>query len=172
MSTKLYNDGKAFHDVITGRVLDFGCGTGAMTEKISPLAKAVVGLDASGAMIEQFNKKKLANATGIACLLDDNTAKTTEALQQPFNLIIASSVISFVPDPAATIKTLHSLLAPGGILVQSDWLAAKPGGHGFTGEQVKEMYAGVSDQVDDVIVVENAFSADGMSTVVGAFKKK
>ncbi|MEF1187446.1 class I SAM-dependent methyltransferase, partial [Vibrio sinaloensis] len=41
------------------RVLDFGCGTGLLCQKLSPLAKEIVALDSSEAMIEQLDRKEL-----------------------------------------------------------------------------------------------------------------
>ena len=40
------------------RVLDFGCGTGLLTEKLSPQVKEIVALDGSSKMIQILNQKK------------------------------------------------------------------------------------------------------------------
>ena len=39
------------------RVLDFGCGTGLLTEKIAPLVNEIVAIDSSPKMIEVLRKK-------------------------------------------------------------------------------------------------------------------
>ena len=43
------------------RVLDFGCGTGLLTEKLSPLVAQVVAIDTSQKMIDRLVEKQLAN---------------------------------------------------------------------------------------------------------------
>lgn len=40
------------------KVLDFGCGTGQLSQRLSPMVKDIVALDASEAMIEELDKKK------------------------------------------------------------------------------------------------------------------
>ncbi|MDF4861794.1 class I SAM-dependent methyltransferase, partial [Vibrio parahaemolyticus] len=43
------------------KVLDFGCGTGQLSQRLSPMVKDIVALDASEAMIEELDKKELVN---------------------------------------------------------------------------------------------------------------
>ena len=42
-------------------VLDFGCGTGLLTEKLSPIVSKIVAIDSSEKMISILNKKQLTN---------------------------------------------------------------------------------------------------------------
>ena len=50
------------------RVLDFGCGTGLLSQKISPFAKEVIALDISEGMIEELDKKELTNVEAVEVL--------------------------------------------------------------------------------------------------------
>jgi len=106
-------------------VLDFGCGTGLLTEKMSRLANKIVALDSSGKMVSILNNKKLVNVTTIAEALTDNTIKANSSLDKNFNLIVASSVFGFLPEYESTLALLRSLLIPGGLLIQWDWQSSK-----------------------------------------------
>ena len=50
------------------RVLDFGCGTGLLTERIAPHVAEVMAVDASPAMIEVLTAKRLPNFYRLALL--------------------------------------------------------------------------------------------------------
>ena len=103
-------------------ILDFGCGTGLLTEKISPLASRVVALDTSQKMINVLKSKGIPNVTPISALLNKDLISTNPAFTNKFNIVVASSVLNFVPDYQSTLKLLKSLLVTNGILVQWDWL--------------------------------------------------
>ena len=103
-------------------VLDFGCGTGSLTQLLSPNASHIVALDGSAEMIKQLDNKALTNVCTVAAFL---TTDNLDALHGPFDLIVASSVCSFLPDYPHTLGLLKSLLKPNGRFVQWDWLASK-----------------------------------------------
>lgn len=107
-------------DLNDGRrhVLDFGCGTGLLTEKLSPLCSEIVCIDISPKMIEVLEGKKLGNVetmSGDICNLHD------EKLNEKFDLVVASSVCAFVPDYEKVMHKLYSCLGNGGQFVQWDW---------------------------------------------------
>jgi SAM-dependent methyltransferase len=114
-------------DLITGRVLDFGCGTGLLAERFSPLCSEVVGIDPSPGMMEVFKAKLarrgLKNITGITGEVNRETIASVRQFSDGFDLIIASSVCSFLPDYEATLVDLSALLNAGGVFVQWDWAA-------------------------------------------------
>lgn len=102
-------------------VLDFGCGTGLLTAMLVPQARSIVGLDSSPAMLERFRAK--VDAAGWANVrVEAGPLPDTDR----FDLIVASSVLGFVPDLAATVALIASHLRVGGLLVQWDW-ETKPG---------------------------------------------
>lgn len=107
------------------RVLDFGCGTGLLTEQLAPRVASVVCLDTASAMIAVLDEKaKAAGWSHIATCSEPLTrellAKHPE-LKPPFDLIVASSVCAFVPHYPDTVALFAELLAPGGFFVQWDW---------------------------------------------------
>lgn len=102
------------------RVLDFGCGTGLLTEHIAAHAGQVVGLDLSEPMIQVLRAKQVPNVTALA---GDLAQCAGPAPLEPasFDLITCSSVLAFVPDHPGTVAALARLLAPGGLLIHWDW---------------------------------------------------
>lgn len=120
------------------RILDFGCGTGLLTERLSNTASSVVALDPSQKMISVLENKRLKNVATIASELDQNLINDNSLLSPKFDLVVASSALAFVPDYAKALKLLKQLLNKGGCLVQWDWLKGeRDQGYGFTEQQIK-----------------------------------
>ncbi len=104
-------------------VFDFGCGTGSLTQLLSPMAKDIVALDGSSEMIKLLAKKNLSNVSTIAAFLTQELVDSHPELTKKFDLIVASSVCGFLPDYEITLGLLTSLLKSGGMFVQWDWLS-------------------------------------------------
>lgn len=119
-----------------------------MTEKLCGEGINIVGLDISEKMIDVLNEKKLPNVVTITEPLSELSLASNMHLQRKFDLIVASSVCSFLPNYEETLFMLKSLLAPGGLFVQWDWLiTTKNVQFGFTEERVRTAMtvAGFSD---------------------------
>lgn len=104
-------------------VLDFGCGTGALAQLMSPKVKSIVAIDPSTEMIKHLNKKSLTNVLSISDYLSKELIQNLPEFENKFDLIVASSVCGFLPDYEATLSLLKSLLKKGGAYVQWDWLS-------------------------------------------------
>ena len=104
-------------------ILDFGCGTGLLSEKLSPLASSIVAIDTSPKMIATLQSKKLPNVTSLSEPLTSETIKNNSAFIDKFNIVVASSVFSFLPNYDSILKLLKSLLVTDGLLIQWDWLS-------------------------------------------------
>ncbi len=104
------------------RILDFGSGTGLLTERMSPLASSIVAIDTSPKMIKVLQSKKLANVVTLSEPLTSELIVNNAAFTQKFDIVVASSVFSFVPNYEAVLKLLRSLLVTDGLLIQWDWL--------------------------------------------------
>ena len=104
-------------------ILDFGCGTGLLTERLSPLASSIVAIDTSPKMIAILQSKKLPNVTSLTEPLTSELIENNYAFINKFNIVVASSVFSFLPDYDAILKLLKSLLVTDGLLIQWDWLS-------------------------------------------------
>lgn len=104
-------------------VFDFGCGTGALTQLLSPGVKDIVALDGSSEMIKVLAKKNLSNVFTISGFLTQDLIDSHPDLAKKFDLIVASSVCGFLPDYEGALRLLTSLLKPGGVFMQWDWLS-------------------------------------------------
>jgi len=119
-------------------VFDFGCGTGLLTERLSPVSNRIVALDSSEKMITVLNNKKLPNVSTLALPLSTETVKENHELHLKFDLVVASSVCGFLPDYEIILKIIKSLLSDKGTFVQWDWLASTEGADfGLTASRVK-----------------------------------
>ena len=97
------------------RILDLGCGEGALTEKIVAAGATVVGVDASADMVAA------AKARGLDARLID-----AERLPfaREFDAVFSNAALHWVRDHDAMLDGVHRALKPGGRFV------AEFGGHG------------------------------------------
>ncbi len=148
------------------QVLDFGCGTGLLTERLAPHCKHVVAADTSARMIgvlqEKMAGKGIDNITMLGSAIESLPSKQQSELAGRFDLIVASSVCNFLPDYEACLRCLRTTMTPGGFFVQWDWLADMSIG------RIRRAYeaAGL-----EAIAVEEEFSmeveASSLAVVVG-----
>lgn len=104
------------------RVLDVGCGTGLLTEKLAPLVREVIAVDISTAMLGVLQSKMLANVEIHCADIDDESVRSAAPWLGDFDLIVASSVCASLPRYEHTVELLAQWLNPGGFVVQWDWL--------------------------------------------------
>lgn len=90
-------------------VLDFGCGTGALCEKLAELGHQVLGIDPSEKMIERAKEEKRYN---IEYRVGSISSLKSEDL---FNLITSMMVLQFIDDILPTLQVLSKHLKPEGI---------------------------------------------------------
>ena len=121
------------------RVLDFGCGTGLLAEKLAPLVGEVIAVDTSQKMIDVLHGKKIKNVTAICADIDDRSVNSA-AWCSDFDLIVASSVCGFLPDYEAMVDVLSQLLSVTGYLVQWDWLSSGDDGSGLTMDRISNAF--------------------------------
>ena len=97
------------------RVLDLGCGDGALTEKLVEAGCRVVAVDASPEQVQAARRRGLDARVADATALDFDGA---------FDAVFSNAVLHWIRDPDAALAAVHRALAPGGRLV------AEMGGHG------------------------------------------
>jgi len=155
------------------RILDFGCGTGLLTDLMAPQAREIVGLDYAEKMIDVLARKHHPNVVPLVGELSAETIAQNSALHQPFDVVVASSVCAFLPKYGAVVGLLHSLLKPNGIFVQWDWRATEAApDFGFTPETIRQTHVQNGFQVESVEVVFKMTSEMGeMEVLMGVGKK-
>ena len=144
------------HAVALGgaHVCDFGCGTGLLTEHLVGSGATVDAVDTSTAMLDALRTKIERHGwTGVRTYDD-----LAEAVG-PYDLVVCSSVLSFVDDHRGTVDRLVASMRPGGVLVQWDWErdVDDPDDHGFTVGEIRTALTG-SGLVD--VEVEAAFEIE------------
>ncbi|USD44181.1 class I SAM-dependent methyltransferase [Vibrio sp. SCSIO 43135] len=154
-------------------VLDFGCGTGLLCQKLSPLAKDIVALDGSEAMIEQLDKKELDNVEPVVDMLSRGLVAQHPAFRGQFDVVVASSVCGFLPNFSDTVDVIYSILDDGGVFVHWDWLAEGEGDQvGFTEARVNQVLSSVGfSEVSISVPFEIATNSGTKKVVMGVGRK-
>jgi ubiquinone/menaquinone biosynthesis C-methylase UbiE len=98
-------------------MLDVGCGTGAASRMAAPIARTVVGVDLSGAMIDE--------AIELAAGLENVRFQRADAEALPFTdgsftAVLCSNSFHHYPDPERAVAEMARVLAPGGRVAIGD----------------------------------------------------
>ncbi len=112
------------------RILDAGGGTGAFAIPLARLGYNVTVVDQSADWLEHARSK--ADAAGVdLALVNIGLESLTDAGLEPFDAILCHAVLMYVDEPAAVLRTLRSVAAPGAILSllekNRDGIALRPG---------------------------------------------
>lgn len=102
------------------RVLDAGCGTGAITSGIAARVApggSVTGIDTGEALIAQAQH----NFAGVQGLQFEIADIHTYAPAEKFDLITSARVLQWLPDPLQTLRSMKALLRPGGMIAILDY---------------------------------------------------
>jgi len=97
------------------RILDLGCGDGALSEKLVQAGATVVGVDPSPDMIAA------ARARGLDARLLDAQSLPFDA---EFDAVFTNAALHWIPDTDAALRSVYRALRPGGRFV------GEFGGHG------------------------------------------
>ena len=132
---------KAFHswrekvapfvsDISGSRALDFGCGTGLLAEKLAEDFGQIIAVDSSPKMIKVFKQKlERSGVTNVVAFeISENLGSNQSYphFADGFDLIVASSVCSFLQDYEMTLCDLTRLMKPDGWFIQWDWIDNMP----------------------------------------------
>ena len=111
------------------RILDLGCGDGALTEKIVASGARVLGVDGSPDMV------RAAQARGLDASVMDGQAL---AFSQEFNAVFSNAALHWMPDADAVAAGVARALRPGGRFV------GEMGGHGNVASIVVALHASLA----------------------------
>jgi 2-polyprenyl-3-methyl-5-hydroxy-6-metoxy-1,4-benzoquinol methylase len=119
----------AVPDLAQRSVLEIGAGTGLLGLSLQPHAAHVTLTDTSREMLavaaEKVRAAGLANVT--TTLLDLTSGPPPEAR---WDLACSLMTLHHIPDTAGLLRTLHALLAPGGVVALADLDAEDGSFHG------------------------------------------
>ena len=90
------------------RILDLGCGDGALTIKLTQLGRTVVAVDASPAMIAA------AQTLGLDAHVVDGHALT---FHEEFDAVFSNAALHWMKNPQAVVAGVWRALQPGGRFV-------------------------------------------------------
>jgi 2-polyprenyl-3-methyl-5-hydroxy-6-metoxy-1,4-benzoquinol methylase len=98
--------------------LDFGCGSGAITNKLSKVAKSIDAIDISSGMLEfakkQAEKDSIANINYLQTSIFDERFK-----DEKYDAVLAFNVLHYIEDMPRLIKRINTLLKPNGVFISS-----------------------------------------------------
>ena len=103
------------------RVLDIGCGTGALLEAAVAAGTDAVGVDISPSMIEAAARRVPGASVVVA---DAQTADLLAAAPgDAFDRVVSRFGVMFFDDPVAAFANIRAAVAPGGELAFACWRA-------------------------------------------------
>ena len=105
------------YDKTTTHVMDFGSGTGLLTEQIAPFVRKMTTIDISPSMNEALRAKKEQLPCELEMLEIDLVSTEVDAT---FDGIISSMTIHHVEDVQALFHTFYRLLNSGGSIALAD----------------------------------------------------
>jgi SAM-dependent methyltransferase len=108
------------------RILDLGCGDGALTAKLAAGGATVLGVDTSSSLLDA------ARALGLAVQLEDGHALPYAS---EFDAVFSNAALHWMTEPERVIDGVRRALRPGGRFV------AEFGGHGNVAAIVTAMRA-------------------------------
>ena len=115
------------------RIVDLGCGTGALTAQIAAAGAEVVGIDASEAMI--------ARAKELYPHLRFEVARGQDfALEAPVDAVFSNAALHWMSPPEAVVASVARALKPGGRFV------AEMGGIGNIATIVAAIYQALAEE--------------------------
>ena len=99
-------------------VLDVGCGGGILSEAMARAGARVLGIDLSQAVLDVAELHALEGKIEVRYRA---VAAEQLAMEQPaaFDLVTCMELLEHVPDPAATMAALATLVKPGGNVIVS-----------------------------------------------------
>lgn len=142
-----------------GLVLDLGCGTGLMGERLRPIADRLEGVDISAKMLGKARTKNIYDILAKANLQDFAHAGDKA------ELVTAADVFIYVGALDGVVKNVAGMLAENGLFVFSVEKLGNAGGDGDFALQPSRRYAHSETYVRSVLT-DNGFSIVSLETKI------
>jgi len=146
--------------LLSGRVLDAGCGTGEQTLLAASKGADALGIDISPRAIQRARDK--AAERGIAARFEVADALNLRPLGVTFDTVIDSGVFHVFDDEDRVryVASLASVLEPGGSLQLTCFSEHQPGDHGPRRVRQDELRASFGDGWKVIEIVPEKFEAN------------
>ncbi|KAJ5296097.1 hypothetical protein PENANT_c021G10647 [Penicillium antarcticum] len=121
-------------------MLDYACGTGAVSLALAPFLTQVTGMDTSPSMIVEYEKnaqaahlgEKIVGRTGdlLAPIVEESLSDLPK-----FDLVAVSMALHHFENPALGVQQLARYIKTGGVFMAIDLVVQDHGPHGFGGAE-------------------------------------
>jgi len=151
--------------LLSGRVLDVGCGTGENTLLAAGSGAEAVGIDVATTAIQRARRK--ASERGVAATFTVADALALSELGQVFDCLIDSGLFHVFDDDARAryVTSLGSVLRPGGMGYLMCFSDREPGDWGPRRVRQDEINAAFADGWEIVDIAADAFD---INPIMGA----
>ncbi len=106
------------HLTITDSILDFGCGTGLVSNKLANNVKYIKGIDISSRMIA-LAKEKAINSKINNIDYEHATIYDKQLEIDSFETLLAFYILHLVEDPEDVVERLYELIKPDGLFISA-----------------------------------------------------
>ncbi len=94
-------------------LLDFGCGTGLLTEHFLDSSSSLTGIDTSVGMLEKFNRR-FQHQDHVKSLAGNVEDESMSEIDESYDVIMSSMAFHHLKDPKKVLKLFKKYLAPNG----------------------------------------------------------
>jgi SAM-dependent methyltransferase len=115
----------ALADAPVGPILDFGCGTGSLTEALVRAGRPVLGIDISRGLLRRSRERRLGD-TAVCALYDGHRIPCVDQAVAAVTTYVVMTHIVDNEDLARCLVDCRRVLRPGGLLIAIEQVRATP----------------------------------------------